>query len=1008
MKEVTLKSILQRFLLAAGIILACLLACPPRAPAQNPSPPIVITQVFVSATTGPAIQVAGYTNHTLTWSASTSTAVTGCLVQVDAGPTQSGPWTAAGLVASQACNSAGTITVTAVTASWARVNLTTLTAGTVSITYSAVNAAVSKSSGGGGGSGTVAGQVLGQPAQGLTATSIGTSASALFVSAFCGGTLTCPNATDESFAIQAAVTQLQNGGSNGATGHIVDDMCGRQTWSTQPFAGFAGLFEIRSNCSIPNTHVISVDGIGTVTTPSSMTLLGTGTNGFAQVPSNSWIEACNPNINNCLHGGFLVPQAAVTSFTVTGANSVVVLGSAIPITGNGAGVAAPGRELLIAGTTPAQVSNLGAWVIGTTTSTTNMTVGVVSGVTVTCASACAETAYLDTPLIEIGTSIGGAVFGTRIDGVVLNCNYVLGCGGFANGVGQEDSGIGMVQVFNADMYYGRLDQSAAYNGLGTAGATNSGGYGPWAGNINPVLCAHTGGCACVTGSGSGTTGGISNVCTAGLVAVGGTVTCGAGGNTGTLPAVLSPDPCDNPNFVGFAFTGVSGAQGFGDISNHMTVSISDKSIGGGTPIPGLMGNTANFGFDGCVCSVGAQPGSSAATTGVGFFVGGVHFETEDSHAEYFFIDAQIGGNTAKNATWGDFYKSILTSGVLFRGGLWAFQSGGVGADIGSVGNGAFVQDVLLEGMNIGNGGISVNDEVITTTCSDPVITWFHGHGTPPLIYNTCAALSNVIANSVELLGSTSGLATLTTPSTGGTLLGPAGSTTVPGFGFAGNVTTGISAEAANILGLLSNGVLVATITGGVEVGNAASFKASQTGASNGAVGVSLVPVGSGTTEAWSVGGTSTGLFLHTACKVTATVPMTVSGTPVTFCTFTLPNAAGTWSWQCSGTYTTTTATDTFALGYTAAQAPVGVTGNAMIYTTLTGTSTAGSVTSTTATTNQTMLTGGSVSNVTNEPFSSSGVVQGNATTSGTFVLTGTLTGTTPSGTVNPGTTCFLY
>lgn len=216
-------------------------------------------------------------------------------------------------------------------------------------------------------------------------------------------------------------------------------------------------------------------------------------------------------------------------------------------------------------------------------------------------------------------------------------------------------------------------------------------------------------------------------------------------------------------------------------------------------------------------------------------------------------------------------------------------------------------------------------------------------------------------------GSTSGTASITWPAVAGTASNP--------LGFSNNIQ--------------------------LPQGN--SYTWSQNGSAPSTGGASIGLVGTGTHQ---VINPSTILLLPQV-KVVAAVNMTSTGVAVTFASWTLPGSAQTWAWQCSGTYTTTTASDTFSLGYTASQAPTGVTGNAIIYSNLTGTSTAGSVTSTTSTANQTMLTGASVSSVTNEPFSTSGVIQASATT-GTLVLTGSLTGTSPSGSINPGTTCTLY
>jgi hypothetical protein len=622
-----------------------------------------------------------------------------------------------------------------------------------------------------GSSSSVGGQVNGQPSiGGSSAGSVNTSPGTLFVSApgFCGASLTCPNETDASFGIQAAIAQLQNGGASAATGHIAYDMCGTQTWSEQPFSGFAGLFESEANCSIANTSVISLDGISSLTMPSSMQWKGDGLNGFAQVPSGTYVRACNPIINNCAHGGFVVQNSSATTITtsVTGSVMTITLAAGAPfdVTSTHVNNVQAGRQLCIAGSST--TNNNGCWTWNATTSGAApqvFKVNVVSGVTSSCASSCG-TVYLDTPIVVIGTGGGGGVYGTRIDNVVFDCNYVIGCGGPVNGQGEELTGFGEIQVYNAFSYYWRIDQSPAYGGQ-TAGATNSGPYGPLAGNVAPVVCSKTGGCACIanTGSGINPATSVSNVCTGGIVGVGALMTCGAGQNTGTVPAVISPDACDNPNFVGSLMTGLSGNQGFGPVA-HLTVSISDKSVGGGSPIPGLRGGTT-----------GADPGSSAATTGVGFGVYGVHVgPIGDTHPEYFNIGGAACGNSAIAATWQEEYGSILTSGVLFDGGFWAFNSGGEGFDFGQSGASSTCQEIYLRSLNIGTGtGTVFSDNINSNTCSDQVFSYHLGNATNPVLENSCAT-----GNGPQLAKAKVGTVNVTT---GYQINGSAAATTVNGL-----------------------------------------------------------------------------------------------------------------------------------------------------------------------------------------------------------------------------------
>lgn len=587
----------------------------------------------------------------------------------------------------------------------------------------------------GTGGGSVSGQVKGQSTIGLTPTTVGSSPSALYVSTFCGATsangfTTCPSVTDESFAIQAAVTQLINGGSNNASGYIVDDMCGLQTWSEQPLANFQGTFVDAHNCSVTNAHVISLDGVSTITIPTQSTMVGFGKTGTPLNPGGTYFRACNPNDNNCVNGGFIVQNATVSSTTVTGAlMTIQVAGTPFSTTTTAVNAVQQYRLLYIAGSTT-QPTNNGAWTVASVVQATapqKFNVNVVSGTTLSCTPGTCGTVFLDTPMFALGSGGGVRAGGVTALNFTADCNFVIGCGGLVNAQAQEHSGYQNVQVYNADTYYWRFDQSCAYGGISTCvGNTNSGPYGPLAGNIQSELCTKTGGCACVNGTGSGTNGGVSNVCTSGLVAVGASVSCGAGSASGTVPAVLAVDACDNPNFVGNLLTGSVGNQGFGPI-DHVTVSISDPSVGGGTPVPGLRGETHG------------ETGSTAATTGVATFVGGIHVsDLIDYHPEFFTIGAQVCGNASKNATWAEAYSSVLTSGVLFDGGFWAYNSGGVGIDIGQTGgNLTNCQSIHFRGQNIGNGTNSLSDNVNANTCNDAVLDYSIGNSTNPVLKNSC-------------------------------------------------------------------------------------------------------------------------------------------------------------------------------------------------------------------------------------------------------------------------------
>lgn len=106
-----------------------------------PNPVVVAFSTSgTGAQIGPVIDIHnGYTSHGLSWAPLTTTTVTGCTVQVDSSP-DGVTWAAGGIVGSQACTTAGIATaVTGKAAAWARINVTAITAGQISVSYTAIN-----------------------------------------------------------------------------------------------------------------------------------------------------------------------------------------------------------------------------------------------------------------------------------------------------------------------------------------------------------------------------------------------------------------------------------------------------------------------------------------------------------------------------------------------------------------------------------------------------------------------------------------------------------------------------------------------------------------------------------------------------------------------------------------------------------------------------------------------------------------------------------------------------
>ena len=888
-------------------------------------------------------------------------------------------------------------------------------------------------------------QAKGQPAVGITPAGVTTSPASVSLAAWCGDYTggTCPGFLSEAHAIQAIVASYGCTTPNNASCNILDDLSGPQYWFEQPLPGnFTGRMDIKANGP---QHLVLVDGMSTVNLPTDTQIHGMGGTSSDQIGENTEIAMCNPLTDLCPQGGFQIQNTSATSIglSVTGSVMTVTLTTGTPFTTSSTAVnqLVAKRKVCIAGASTA--ADNGCFFVNAVTQTTSpqiFTLNVDSANQVTCASPCGSAvAYLGTPLISFGTGNGGGEFHTRMGDLVLDCHIMIGGGGFVNAQGEEGTGTdGVLQLYNCPADGFVLEQSGIYGGNGTIGTTNGGTYANIALNFNPFLVTKVGGANC-SNSGIG-------ACAAGNVPVGSPITCGAG--TANF-AILTPNPCVNPNWTGAQITGTNGNQGTGEIQ-RLTISCQDKTA------------TAA-----CIFS----PLGASQPTGI--VVAGQHISFGDTHTEFVQNAADFCGDSAINASLQETYGSVLTSGILWHGGFVGFNAagGGIGVDIGQSGAGATCNDIIIEGVNLGAGsGTILKDNItghtITGSATEQVETYILGHGVPQGWFSTSPAVG-IGSASYTVLGSTSGSCPLTATATGGTLnicsagaqvtsagastwgggftfsgasgaattfststtnasinlvpngTGqvnvPAGTTTVPGLGITGFLTTGLSA-ASNILYLLSNGVAVAQVTGGIELGDAASFKISQTGAMNGAVGVAFSALGTGTTEAWQASGTSTNLiFLGTGtgtnpgngCKPIAAANMTVSGTPVTFCSWTLPNAAQNWSFQCKGTYTTTTATDTLSIGVNPSVTPAASSrAEAVIGSSNAGASTnGGAAFAASGATN--IFTGGSVSNVTDVPFEVWGTIQAPAG-GGTFALTGALTGTAPSGSINVPTTCLFY
>ena len=130
---------------------------------------------------------------------------------------------------------------------------------------------------------------------------------------------------------------------------------------------------------------------------------------------------------------------------------------------------------------------------------TSFKVTVPSG-TANCSSSCG-TVYEGTALIRLGSPGGAAQYRTQLEGVSVDCAWVLGCVPFLNDGAEEDSWFRNVNFMNYGGEAVRLTEFAtAGGGDGSStggGASQSGPYIDFSINFLPENCEKSGGCGSV-------------------------------------------------------------------------------------------------------------------------------------------------------------------------------------------------------------------------------------------------------------------------------------------------------------------------------------------------------------------------------------------------------------------------------------------------------------------------------------------------------------------------------
>jgi hypothetical protein len=297
---------------------------------------------------------------------------------------------------------------------------------------------------------------------------------------------------------------------------------------------------------------------------------------------------------------------------------------------------------------------------------------------------------------------------------------------------------------------------------------------------------------------------------------------------------------------------------------------------------------------------------------------------------------------------------------------------------------------VTQGSNTGSNAIAALNIASTwnnalTTNKGIVFTVTDTAGTGNLLTLNAGTSGGTTELNVSQLGvlSLGAAPTVTTPGSGAYWFGTDG--TEPAS--IGSGTSGFNADSTSNCPVQWNNAV--NVGCSAALGAAQTFTATQTFAAIAPSSIAL----SGTAPAVTTSGTTPYLNMNTlvnsalsTCHIATAITLT---SQTTICSWTLPGTSAVWSYQCLGSYTTSTTSISLTLGNIFAHAPSTGYADAIIWDIAAGTTLSSGGATNTGTTATTILAGSAVAAATsNLPWQVSGTFTGSAT-SGTFIIYGT-------------------